>query len=187
MTRTWNLLWMLAVAALAACQSPPAPSGAVAGDAETGQRTYGMNLKLSEAGVLKADLYGDTAFARPGNQDITELRNVRLTFYDEQGKKPGTLTSRTGEYDERTGIMVARGDVVLITHNEKGEKRTVRTDELHYDQRGDRVWSERETFVEEKSQTFVSQGFTSDTRFTNVQGRNAKSTGVRVNQTGAGL
>lgn len=187
MTRTGTLLWTIAVAALAACQSPPAPSGPVAGDADSGQRTYGMNLKLSEAGVLKADLYGDTAFARPGDEDITELRNVRLTFYDEQGAKPGTLTSKTGEYNQRTGIMVARGDVVLVTHNEKGEKRTVRSQELHYDQRGDRVWSDQETFVEEQSQTFVSQGFTSDTRFTNIQGTNAKSTGVQVNEAGGGL
>jgi LPS export ABC transporter protein LptC len=182
-----NVLWILAMMAVAACEAPPAPSGPVAPDADASQRTYGMNLKLSEAGVLKADVYGDTAFQRPGNPDITELRNVRLTFYDEKGAKPGTLTSKTGEYDQRTGIMVARGSVVLITHNERGEKRTIRSEELHYDQRGDRVWSERETFVEEQTKTFVSQGFTSDTRFTNVQGRNAKSTGVQVNQAGGGL
>jgi len=183
-----NAFWMmLALAALAACETPPTPSGPVAAEADASQRTYGMNLKLSEAGVLKADLYGDTAFQRPGNADVTELRNVKLTFYDEKGARPGTLTSKTGEYDVRTGIMVARGNVVLITHNEKGVKRTVRSEELHYDQRGDRVWSERETFVEENGETFVSQGFTSDTRFTNVQGRDAKSTGVRVNQTGPGL
>jgi LPS export ABC transporter protein LptC len=140
-----------------------------------------MNLKLTEGGVLKADVYGDTAYQRPGNPDVTELRNVKLTFYDEQGKKPGTLTSKTGDYDVRTGIMVARGNVVLITYDEKGVKRTIRSEELHYDQRGDRVWSERETTVEKQGESFRSEGFTSDTRFTNVQGKNARSTGVRVN------
>ena len=84
--------------------------------------------------------------------------------------------------------MVARGNVVLITHNEKGEKRTIRSQELHYDQRGNRVWSDKETFVEEQNgQTLVSQGFTSDTRFTNIQGRNSRTTGVRVNATGGSL
>ena len=178
-----NGVWILALAALAACEPAASPAAPVAADADVSQRTYGMNLKLTEGGVLKADLFGDTAFQRPGNADVTELRNVRLTFHEAQGKKPGTLTSKTGDYDMRTGIMVARGNVVLVTYNEKGEKRTIRTEELHYDQRGDRVWSERETFVEEEAQTFVSQGFTSDTRFTNIQGRNAKSTGVRVNET----
>lgn len=187
MRRMRNVLWILVLAVLAACEPAP-PSGPVTKEADVSQRTYGMNLKLSEGGVLKADLYGDTAFQRPGNADVTELRNVRLTFYDEQGKKPGTLTSKTGEYDVRTGVMVARGSVVLVTHNEKGEKRTIRSEELHYDQRGDRVWSERETIVVEQSgQTLVSQGFTSDTRFTNVQGNNSRTTGVRVNNTGGSL
>ena len=183
-----NALFILAVAMLAACEAPPTQQGPVAADADASQRTYGMHLKLSEGGVLKADLYGDTAFQRPGNPDVTELRNVRLTFYDEQGKKPGSLTSKSGEYDQRTGVMVARGNVVLITHNEKGEKRTIRSQELHYDQRGNRVWSDKETFVEEQNgQTLVSQGFTSDTRFTNIQGRNSRTTGVRVNATGGSL
>jgi LPS export ABC transporter protein LptC len=182
-----NVLWILAMVVLAACETPPAATVPLAADADASQRTYGMNLKLTEAGVLKADLYGDTAYQRPGNADVTELRNVRLTFYDEQGKKPGTLTSKTGDYDTRTGIMVARGNVILITYDEKGAKRTIRSEELHYDQRGDRVWSERETTVDKQGESFVSQGFTSDTRFTNIQGRNARSSGVQVNQSGAGL
>lgn len=183
-----NVLRMLALAALAACETPPpATSGPVAADADASQRTYGMNLKLTESGVLKADLRGDTAFQRPGNPDVTELRRVRLTFYDQGGKKPGTLTSKTGDYDTRTGIMVARGNVVLVTYDEKGVKRTIRSEELHYDQRGDRVWSDRETFVDKQGESFISQGFTSDTRFTNITGKNARSSGVQVNQAGGGL
>lgn len=180
-----RIAWIVAAAALAACKAPP-PAGPVAQDADASQRTYGMNLKLTESGVLKADVYGDTAFTRPGSS-VTEIRNVKLTFYDQQGKRPGTLTSKTGEYDANTGIMIARGNVILVTHNEKGEKRTIRSEELHYDQRGDRVWSERETMVEETGQTLVSDGFTSDTRFTNIRGKNAKTTGVRVNASGGEL
>lgn len=176
---------MLALcAALAACEEPPAAGGPVAAEADPTQRTYGMNLKLTENGVLKADLYGDTAFTRP-NTELTEIRGVKLTFYDDQGKKPGRLTSRTGEYDARTGVMVARGNVILITHNDRGQERIIRSEELHYDQRGDRVWSDRETIIDEAGRHAVTDGFTSDTRFTNMRGRNAKSTGIRVNA-GAG-
>jgi LPS export ABC transporter protein LptC len=182
-----NVLWILAMVVLAACETPPAATVPLAADADASQRTYGMNLKLTEAGVLKADLYGDTAYQRPGNADVTELRNVRLTFYDEQGKKPGTLTSKTGDYDTRTGIMVARGNVILITYDEKGAKRTIRSEELHYDQRGDRVWSDRETIIDEAGRHAVTDGFTSDTRFTNMRGKNAKSTGIRVNAGQGGL
>lgn len=182
-----NSLWIVVLsAALAACETAPAASGPVAADADATQRTYGMNLKLTENGVLKADLYGDTAFTRP-NTEVTELKGVKLTFFDSEGKKPGKLTSKTGEYDARTGIMVARGSVVLVTHNDKGQERIIRSEELHYDQRGDRVWSDRETIIDEAGRHAVTDGFTSDTRFTNMRGKNAKSTGIRVNAGEGGL
>jgi LPS export ABC transporter protein LptC len=179
--------WMLVMAAgLAACETPPTPAAPTVAEADDTQRTYGMNLKLTEGGVLRADLYGDTAFTRPNTQ-VTELRGVKLTFYDDQGKKPGKLTSKTGEYDATTGIMVARGNVVLVTHNDRGEERIIKSEELHYDQRGDRVWSDRETIIDEPGRHGVSDGFTSDTRFTNMRGKNARSSGIRVNAGEGGL
>lgn len=176
-------LWLV-LAALAACGTAPAPAASTEEAVDATQRTFGMNLKMSEEGTLKADLYGDTAFQRPGT-DVTEVRGVKLVFYNE-GTKPGELTSATGEYDPNSGIMVARGDVVLVTYNEQGERRIVKSEELHYDPRGDRVWSELETTVEEADRTLVSDGFRSDTRFTRIEGKNSRTTGVRVNQ-GGGL
>jgi LPS export ABC transporter protein LptC len=181
-----NAAWVLAVCALAACKAPPAATGPVEAEADATQRTYGMNLKLTEHGILKADLYGDTAFTRP-NTEVTELKGVKLTFFDSEGKKPGKLTSRTGEYDARTGVMIARGNVILITRNDKGQERIIKSEELHYDQRGDRVWSDRETIIDEPGRHAVTDGFTSDTRFTNMRGKNAKSTGIRVNAGEGGL
>jgi LPS export ABC transporter protein LptC len=171
---------------LAACGgNTPAPT-LVEEQADGSQRTYQMNLKLTEGGVLKADLYGDTAFQRPGTQ-LFEVRGVKLVFNSDDGGKPGELTAETGEYDERTGIMVARGNVVLITFNERGERRVVRSEELHYDQRGDRVWSEQETTVEEVDRTLITRGFESDTRFTEIRGRDSRSGDIRVNAGAGGL
>ena len=185
MRTPFRWITLCALALLAACDGKTDIAAPVANiNADEGQSTYGLNLKLSEGGVLKADLKGDTAFQRPNTQ-IFDLKGVRLTFYDKQGKNPGTLTSKTGEYDEATAIMVARGNVVLITKNEEGRERTIKSEELHYDQRGDRVWSTRETTVIEQGRTMITQGFESDTRFTNVRGNRAKAEGVQVNA-GAG-
>lgn len=171
--------------ALAACGDPAAPPPVAALDEVDGsQRTFGMNLKLTQGGILKADLHGDTAFTRP-NSEVTEIRGVDLVFFDPEGKKSGTLTSRSGEYDQRTGVMVARGSVVLVTEGQNGKgKRTIRTEELHYDQNGDRVWSTLETSMEEGGETFFTRGFTSDTRFTSVRGESGRTRGVRVNGEG---
>src|SRR5215212_5597898 len=111
------LLPVLGLTALAACGGGPSgPS--IAGDANSNQVTLGMNLKISEAGRLKADLFADTAVT-PEGETRSQLKNVRLTFY-EPGRQPSRLTSKTGEYDQSTGMMTARGNVVLITQATRG-------------------------------------------------------------------
>jgi LPS export ABC transporter protein LptC len=180
MTRIFGVALVLAVAA--ACGRPD-PTEPPVLDIEHQQVTYGMNLKLTEAGVLKADLLADTAFSRPGS-DVTELRGVELTFFDEEGARPGTLTSRSGEYDQRSGVMTARGAVVLVVPTDDGGTRTIRTEELHYDQKGDAVWSEVPTSIEQKDGTFYAQNFSSDTRFTSIRGNDGRSSGVRVGDGG---
>ena len=171
---------VLGLVAVAACGA--APSGpAVALDANSNQVTVGMNLKISEEGRLKADLDADTAIT-PEGETRSQLRRVRLTFF-EPGRAPSKLTSKTGEYDQSNGMMTARDDVVLITQGDKG-MRTIRSEELHWDQRADRVWSEKLTTIEENGQTLISDGFTSNSAFTNVQGKNSRATGVKVGSGG---
>lgn len=174
------LLASLAALSLAACKGAAA-AGPVAAETSSNQVTIGMNLKLSEAGVLKADLDADTAVT-PEGQTKSQLKRVRLTFYT-PGKPPSHLTSRTGEYDQDSGMMTARGDVVLVTPGDKG-MRTIRSQELHWDQRGDHVWSDLETTIVENGQTLISEGFTSNAAFTNVQGKNARVLGVKVQNGG---
>lgn len=173
---------VLAVLLAAACgrQDPAQPAVL---DVEHQQVMYGMNLKLSEGGILKADLYADTAFTRPGSS-LTEMRGVTLTFFDENGENPGKLTSATGEYDQGSGVMIARGRVVLVVPHDDGGTRTIRTEELHYDQNGDAVWSQVPTSIEQKDGTFYAQSFSSDTRFTSIRGADGRSSGVRVGDGG---
>lgn len=172
------------LAALGACQSSTdAPGALPQAAADPRQVTVGMNMKLTEDGVMKADLFADTAWSRPG-ETRTQLKGVKLTFWDVQGKAPSKLTSRSGEYEPSSGEMIARGGVVLVVPGDKGP-RTIRTEELFYNQRDDRIWSERETSIEENGQTFVTQRFESNSRFTDVKGENGKTaTPVKVGEGG---
>jgi LPS export ABC transporter protein LptC len=181
MNRFRSILSLLATSLIAAaCRDAPA-APAVALDANSDQVTLGMRLRISEAGRLKADLTSDTATTRQG-QSTTYLKKVHLVMY-EPGREPSDLTSRAGEYDQEAGMMTARGNVVLVTQGDKG-KRTITTQELHWDQRGDRVWSTVSTTIVEGGQTVISEGFTSNSAFTNVQGKNSTVKGVKVGQGG---
>ncbi|HET7229947.1 MAG TPA: LPS export ABC transporter periplasmic protein LptC [Longimicrobium sp.] len=171
---------LLALSLTAACQQAPA-APAVALDANSNQVTVGMRLRITEAGNLKADLVADTA-TTPAGESNTQLKKVHLVFY-EAGRRPSDLTSKTGEYDQTNGMMTARGHVVLVTQGDKGT-RTITTEELHWDQRADRVWSTLSTTIVESGQTVISDGFTSNAAFTNVQGKNAVVKGVKVGEGG---
>jgi LPS export ABC transporter protein LptC len=168
---------------IAGCGRTTTPIGTAAFEADANQVTIGMKMKMTEEGTTKADIFADTAITMPG-QTRTNLKGVRLLFTTPSGQQ-GTLTSKTGEYDPASQVMVARGSVVLIIPGEQGKgKRTIKSEELHWDQRGDRVWSEKATSLLEDGKTLYTQGFTADSRFTNVQGTNARTGSVQVGDGG---
>jgi hypothetical protein len=81
--------------------------------------------------------------------------------------------------------MIARGTVVLVVPGEGGRgTRTIRTEELSWNQTQDRVWSTVQTRIEEPTRTVITQNFTSDSRFTNIQGVGLTSENVRVGEGG---
>ena len=174
------MLGVAAAALLAAC-APPADPGTAQIEADASQVTYDMHMRVTEAGVLKADLFADTAVT-PVGDTRTNMKRVRLTFFN-PGEPPSKLTSKTGEYEQQSGMMIARGDVVLIVPGDKG-LRTIRSQELHWDQRSDRVWSDKETSITENGETLITSRFTSNSKFTNVEGTTARSSNVRVGSGG---
>ncbi len=182
MTARVAVALLLALPALAACKgssTEPAARGKQPDvEVTSDQIIYGMRYKMSSGGIRSADLFGDTAYTKPGDTRVS-LKGVRLSFYDKNGNKTGDLNSRQGEYDTRGGVMVARGNVVLILTGEKGP-RTVKTEELHYDAAGDKVWSDKPTTLTEDGQTYRGQGFTSNTAFTNLTVQQLKTSGIET-------
>jgi hypothetical protein len=73
---------------------------------------------------------------------------------------------------------------VLVVPTDDGGTRTIRTEELYYDQKGDAVWSDVPTSIQQKDGTFYAQSFRSDTRFTSIHGSDGRSSGVRVGDGG---
>lgn len=134
------------------------------------QVMYGTRFNLTDEGLSRAELSADTAYFFDDNTRV-ELRNVEVTFFTMTGARDAYLTSQRGTYNSRGGIMIARGDVVVITE----EGRRLTTPELKYDQQMNEVSSDSAFVLTEPGRRLDGIGFRSDPNMQNVQILRTKS------------
>ncbi|HEV2150670.1 MAG TPA: LPS export ABC transporter periplasmic protein LptC [Longimicrobiaceae bacterium] len=140
------------------------------------QVIYGLQHVVTNQGVRKAVMSGDTAYFRDADSSV-DLKGVKLDFFNETtGATAGTLTSRTGKYDMRTGAMTATGNAVLTLQGPEGT-RTISSEELHYDVQGNRIWSDKPTVMREGAREVRGTSFESDAKFQSVRVHRAEVSG----------
>jgi LPS export ABC transporter protein LptC len=172
MTRGMRRIALVALAALAvaACNGPTTPPTSNYQSLPADQVMYGMEHNVTNGGIRSAHMKADTAFMFNDSSTI-HLRVVDLDVFTEQGTVRAELTSLTGELDQTTNRMVARGNVVLVVKGENG--RTIYTEELHYDPSQKQIWSDvkiRQVFPDGKENTATS--FRADDQFKNFTAQN---------------
>lgn len=168
----------LVVPALAGCDlgSPADPSPAAGTDSTafpSREVMYDVEHYMTTNGVRQAFVEADTAYLDPDSSFI-EMRSVRMDVYTEEGRLRAEVTSEDGELDPATERLVARGDVLVEI---AGTGRTIETEELHYDPRSDRMWSDVPTVMREEGRVVRGTGFESDGRFEHVTIENARTEG----------
>lgn len=168
------------LAAVGACQGPT-DTPTVAADLEAMGADHmitGMVSFLSASGVREGRIEADTAYVYVDSA-TTSLRGMRLIFYTESGRPRATVTAESGELDDNTDRMVARGNVVLTVHQ---DGRRIESPELHYDPGRDRLWSDSAT-VQIMPDGSVTRGssFESDLEFQNFRLANPRGSisGIR--------
>lgn len=164
--------WILAVAACGGTEeSPTADPGfkTLAAD----QVIVGFEQHVSENGVKKAVMKGDTAFIFE-DSSVAKVRKVDLVLYDELGAVSATLKSKAGRLNTYTQQMIATGNVVLVTAK---DGRQIETEELHYDPNTHRVWSTVRTTQRHQGGVLTGTGFEADDKFYNVRVTGARSSG----------
>jgi len=156
-----------------ACKSgtPVTATQAVLDSAD--QVLIGMTHYVTDAGVLRARVRGDTAYFY-SNTQRAELRNVHVTFYDQTGKPTSTLTSREGTHHWRTGDMEARGNVIVIRDRDGA---TMKTAVMNYNQVRNEVSSDKSFVWDEPGRHVVGDGFTSDPEFKNISAKRTTGRG----------
>lgn len=167
---------LLMALAFAACGSAPGTPSAPteAFDLPADAVFFGFRDYLEQDGVVAGIVTADTAFAHEGESRF-DLFGVTIVFNDERGARAGTLTSRTGEFTR--DIFTARGNALLVTEGPQGP-RELRTEELHFDLREDRIWTDVEFTHSESGRTSQGTSFRTDFRFESWVVTGLQSTGT---------
>jgi LPS export ABC transporter protein LptC len=147
---------LAAAAALGACgegDDPVAERGF--GDLPADHVVWDLDTDVKEMGSLRARIHADTAYIWEDSAR-TLMFPVEVRLFDENGAQTAHLTADEGELDSNTNKMVARGNVVLITEE---EDQRLLTEELHYDPRRSRIWSDVATVMYQGDTRIEGTGF----------------------------
>lgn len=127
---------------------------------------YGARFNLTTQGVLHAQLQADTAYFFDDNTRV-ELIHVNATFFTNTGVKNGVLTSRRGTYHTASGMMTARGNVIVNSVNSP-DARTLKSEELNFDQARNEIATDSAFVLTEPNRRLQGIGFRSDPNLKNV-------------------
>lgn len=138
---------------------------------------FGMSSFVTSEGVREARIEADTAYIYE-DDGVANLHRMRIVFYDELGRERATVTGASGEWNQETDRMVARGDVNLLVHSDSS---TIQSQEIFYDPQLDRVWSDS-TSVRTTQDGSVTSGsaFESDMSFENIRIEDARGGARRI-------
>jgi LPS export ABC transporter protein LptC len=155
----------LAAAVLAlACEDPGAkPVTTVQAIDSADQVLEGFSHWVTKDGIRRSEVQADTAYFYESTQ-VTQLRNVRVVFYDLSGKESSTLTARAGTYRWQDGSMQANGKVVVISP----DGRKLQTDTLKFDNATNTISTNTHFVMDRGTDHLEGQSFRSDPDFKNV-------------------
>ena len=141
----------------------PVQSAAVADSAD--QILEQMTTAIVGDGVRKSLVYADTAYIYSDRQ-VASMRNLRATFFDEQGNATAVLTSKRGEYYMARGTLEARDSVLVVSTD--GTNRRLRSQHLIFDRDQNQIRSDSAFTYESPGETLSGNSFVSDPGFKNV-------------------
>ena len=139
------------------------PTTTVAASDSADQILEGFSHYVTNVGVRRSRVEADTAYFYENTQ-VTELRRVKVTFYDSKGAESSTLTSKTGTYRWQDGAMEADGNVVVISP----DGRRLATERLRYDNATNTISTDQPFTFDDTSQHLKGNSFRSDPDFRNV-------------------
>ncbi|MBN2001681.1 LPS export ABC transporter periplasmic protein LptC [candidate division KSB1 bacterium] len=161
-----NLLALifLLIFIIAACEREEPPSGVSGKKDVPDQEMWNSTVTSMNKGHKEAVVnYGHMLhYAEKKIYEFDE--NVMVDFYNMEGQHASRLTARKGEMDERTNLVKAMGNVVVVSDSGV----TLYTEEVYYDQNIDKIISNVDVlFTRAVGDTMYGTGFESDPQLNN--------------------
>ena len=157
-------VYLLVTMLVAACEESGArPTTTIQAPDSADQVLEGFSHYVTNEGVRRSRVQADTAYFYEATQ-ITNLVNVKVTFYDLKGAESSTLTSKTGVYRWQDGSMEANGNVVVVSP----DGRRLATERLRYDNASNQISTDRHFTFDRGDEHLEGNSFRSDPDFRNV-------------------
>jgi LPS export ABC transporter protein LptC len=166
--RTLGALASLSLVTLTACEEAMNTAVASTELQEIGADNvvFGMVAFMTSRGIRNGRVEADTAFMF-ADSARAQLHQMLIVFYNDDGSERATVTGTSGDWNQQTDRMTARGDVLLLVSD---DGRKIESSELNYDPSQNRIWSDSAT-VQTMANGSVTRGsaFQSDMEFRNVR------------------
>ena len=176
-TRTWaittlfrsagppvRLSALFLITALTACEESGArPTTTIEAPDSADQVLEGFSHYVTNDGIRRSRVEADTAYFYEGTQ-VTNLTNLKVTFYDLKGAESSTLTAKRGVYRWQDGSMEANDNVVVVSP----DGRRLATERLRYDNASNQISTDRHFTFDRADEHLEGNSFRSDPDFRNV-------------------
>jgi LPS export ABC transporter protein LptC len=162
--RRWALCALSALSALSACEETGAkPTTTVQATDSADQVLEGFSHYVTKDGVRRSRVEADTAYFYENTQ-VTQLKKIRVVFFDAQGEESSTLTAKSGTYRWQDGSMEAKGSVLVVSP----DGRRLTTETLDYDNAANTISTNVRFNFDRGTEHLEGNSFRSDPDFRNV-------------------
>jgi LPS export ABC transporter protein LptC len=128
------------------------------------ERGKNITISYTDSGYIKAKIFAPL-LERYNNDERIESemkQGITAYFYDRNGKINSYIKSKYAIRKEKDRTITARKEVIVV--NNKGD--TLRTEELIWDEKTDKIFSDKYVNITTPDQIIMGTGLESNTSFT---------------------
>jgi LPS export ABC transporter protein LptC len=126
------------------------------------QQSWNSTVTFSDSGKIKAILWAGHLEKYEDKRETLMDQNIKVDFFNPNGKKTTTLTSKRGKVDEATNNLFAIDSVVVYN-----DSVTIKTEEMMWRDRDKKIVSDKFVTVISPKEKIQGYGFESDQSLNN--------------------